>query len=78
MVDLNLAIDMQDIAEIQRKIGAAQHGSDHGSDDGDDGYDDDVPTRKRRRDDVDWHEVHRVLRTKTLISFLTYRSGESD
>ena len=78
MVDLNLAIEMQDNAEIQRKIGAAQRGSDHGSDDGDDGYGDDVPTRKRRRDGVDWHEVHRVLRTKTLNSFLTYRSGESD
>ena len=78
IVDLHLAIEMQDNAEIQRKIGAAQRGSDHGSDDGDDGYDDDVPTRKRRRDDDAWHKVRRVLRTKTLSSFLTYRSGESD
>ena len=60
VVDMHLAIEMQDNAEIQRKHGAAHRGSDHGSVDGDDGYDDGVPNRKRRRDDDAWH---RVLRT---------------
>ena len=57
MVDMHLAIEMQDNAEIQPKHGAAHCGSDHGSDDGDDGYDDDVPNRKRRR----WQVLHPVL-----------------
>ena len=64
MVDMHLAIEMQDNAEIQRKHGAAHRGSDHGSDDGDDGYDDDVPNRKRRRHDDAWHVLHRILRKK--------------
>ena len=54
IVDLHLAIEMQDNAEIQRKIGAAQRGSDHGSDDGDDGYDDAVSKRESKEDEELW------------------------
>ena len=69
MVDLNLAIEMQDIAEIQRKIGAAQRGPVHGSDVGDDEYDDAVAIRKQRRRDRNL--VERIQRTKAQMLFLS-------
>ena len=69
MVDLDLAIEMQDIAEIQRKIGAAQRGPVHGSDVGDDEYDDVVAVRKQRRRDRILAEI--IQRTKTQTLFLS-------
>ena len=49
MVDLHIAMDMQDNPDIQSKIGAAHRGSDHVSEDSDDEYDDDVPKRKAKK-----------------------------
>ena len=49
MVDLHIAMDMQDNPDIQSKIGAAHRGSDHVSEDSDDEHDDDVPKRKAKR-----------------------------
>ena len=69
MVDLNLAIELQDIAEIQRKIGAAQRGPVHGSDVGDDEYDDAVAVRKQRRRDRNL--VERIQATKAQMLFLS-------
>ena len=67
MVDMHLAIEMQDNAEIQRKHSAAHRGSDHGSDGGDNGHDDGVPHRKGRRDD---DARHRVSEETTRTWFL--------
>ena len=69
MVDLHLAIGMPDIAETQRKFGAAQRGPVHGGDVGDDEYDDAVAIRKQRRRDRNLVET--IQSTKAQMLFLS-------